>query len=154
MFGSQPVPCVQCVIACLCLRVSPRWQLGELAPPCGSVTIPVLTGVAAIATGSVATCALTLFGDVVCWGAQSFGQLGSGYAGGTNYPTVPSVSLSVTPTPSVTPSVTPTVLVGNFITAVVTGPNARHTCAVESPGGALRCWGYNLYGQVCVCVCM
>jgi alpha-tubulin suppressor-like RCC1 family protein len=82
---------------------------------------------ATIAGGYEHTCALK-GGQVYCWGANGYGQLGDN---------------------STTNRITPTLVadgaMGNSgVTAVAAGH--LHTCAIKS--GALYCWGYNGYGQL------
>ena len=84
------------------------------------------SGVVAIATGSWHTCALTSGGAVLCWGINTFGQLGDGTT------TTRFVPVAVSG-------------LGSGVVAVAAGPG--HTCAITS-GGALQCWGLNAYGQL------
>lgn len=84
-----------------------------------------LSSVAAVSAGDSHTCALTLNGEIYCWGANDRGQLGDGTTVGRPIPT-----------------------------RVLGMPKARRlaagnrtTCAVSAVGGAW-CWGLNLYGQL------
>ncbi|MCC6271547.1 MAG: RCC1 repeat-containing protein, partial [Microbacteriaceae bacterium] len=80
-----------------------------------------------LAAGEFVTCARIGTTSVYCWGSDQYGQLGNG---GTN-------TSSATPV-QVTSLVAPT--------AIGSGPNSRHVCAVD--GFAVRCWGRNDFGQV------
>jgi alpha-tubulin suppressor-like RCC1 family protein len=95
------------------------------------VSVPGLTsGVTAIASGGWGhTCALTTGGAVKCWGFNEGGALGDG---------------------TLTTRVIPVAVSGlsSGVTAIAAGGNdLGHTCAVVT-GGALKCWGYNDFGQV------
>ncbi|MCP4304231.1 MAG: RCC1 repeat-containing protein [bacterium] len=91
--------------------------------------------VSAIAIGSGAVlgfvrlehaCALTIDGEVVCWGSNRLGQLGNG-----------------TRTDSATPS--GVVEIETEIIAITAG--GSHTCAL-TVNGAIKCWGENHHGQL------
>jgi alpha-tubulin suppressor-like RCC1 family protein len=84
------------------------------------------SGVVSIAAGGSSTCALTNAGAVLCWGANSSGQLGDG-----------------TTTQRATP--VPVVGLGNGITQIT--PGSTHTCAINSTGRAF-CWGSNSNGRL------
>ena len=83
------------------------------------------SGVADIAAGQVHTCALTISGDVKCWGYNGFGQLGKNPA-----------DVSSSPIPL-------DVLEG----AKAIGVGWHHSCVVALNGG-IECWGRNEYGQL------
>jgi alpha-tubulin suppressor-like RCC1 family protein len=90
-----------------------------------------LTGVATVSAGVKHTCALTTSGLVRCWGKDDSGQLGNDIGGDT-------------PRPGKVVTVSgPGQLSG--VTSLTTGD--QHACAVVS-GGAVRCWGYDFYGQL------
>lgn len=75
----------------------------------------------AIAAGQVHTCAVTVPGAVICWGANSNGQLGNGATNNA----IPPVPVSV-------------VGIAGRVKAIAAGGN--HTCALTETGG-VTCWG-------------
>jgi alpha-tubulin suppressor-like RCC1 family protein len=91
----------------------------------------VLPRTVSIAAGAGHTCALTNAGNVRCWGDNAFGQLGYGNVTriGDNE----------------TPATAGDVNVGGVVVAIAAGE--AHTCAILQ-NGAVRCWGYNQYGQL------
>jgi alpha-tubulin suppressor-like RCC1 family protein len=84
------------------------------------------SGVLAIAAGSSHTCALITGGAVKCWGYNFYGQLGDNSTSNRNAP----VDVST---------------LSGGIDALDAG--GGHTCALTTDGG-VKCWGYNLYGQL------
>ncbi|HQF96109.1 MAG TPA: hypothetical protein PLS46_18215 [Microthrixaceae bacterium] len=92
------------------------------APPPAAGT--PLSGVSRIAAGRASTCATTSPDSVMCWGANSVGQLGNGTTGDSLYPTAP------------TPPVTATAI----------GVGAEFACAENT--GLVTCWGRNVHGQL------
>jgi alpha-tubulin suppressor-like RCC1 family protein len=102
---------------------------------------PMLTDVTQISAGNAHTCALLTSGEVRCWGANRYGQLGvgltfqqfdsptsvlaSGSLGGID-PSDPAVPLS-------------------GVVQVSAGDS--HTCALLS-SGEVRCWGRNASGEL------
>jgi alpha-tubulin suppressor-like RCC1 family protein len=92
--------------------------------------VPALpSGVAAISAAFYHTCALTTGGAALCWGDNTFGELGNN---------------------SVTDSRVPVAVSGlsSGVAAISAGGyGTAHTCAVTTGGGAL-CWGDNTYGQL------
>ena len=84
------------------------------------------SGVSAIALGLSHSCALTTSGGVKCWGENIIGQLGDN---------------------STTDRYTPVNVIGltNGVTAIALGHD--HSCALTGNGG-VKCWGYNINGQL------
>ncbi|MCC6524311.1 MAG: hypothetical protein IT373_16755 [Polyangiaceae bacterium] len=84
-----------------------------------------------VAMGRFSACALLGSGAVRCWGDGGFGKLGYGNAN------------SIGSQPGQMPP--PDVAVGGKVTKLAAGEN--HVCALLA-GGAVRCWGLGLYGQL------
>lgn len=84
------------------------------------------SGVRAVSVGEYHACALTIGGNVKCWGDNWFFQLGTTLINRSNTP------IDVT-------------ALGNNIQAISTG--SYHTCA-STNGGGLKCWGRNGSGQL------
>jgi hypothetical protein len=88
--------------------------------------VGLASGVAAVATGSSHTCAVTSGGGVKCWGYNYNGQLGDGTTTNRSAP-VNGVGLTA------------------GVVALAAG--SSHTCALTSSGG-VKCWGADFYGQL------
>ncbi len=100
-------------------RTTPRTVCADAA--CGSP----LYGVT-VAAGYSHTCALTGAGGLLCWGDNSFGEIGDG---------------------STTDHTTPVGAAGLATGVQAVAAGDEHTCAVTTDGGA-KCWGANFFGQV------
>lgn len=79
-----------------------------------------------VAASSTHTCALTAKGGVMCWGDNSFGQLGDG---------------------SVTGSAVPVSVRGLEAGTTALSSSGQFTCALTQDG-IVRCWGANESGQL------
>ena len=82
--------------------------------------------VVSMAAGGNHTCVVTNAGAVKCWGDGSFGQLGDGQG------FIPDRPVDV---------------VGLGSGVAIVGVGGSHSCA-QTSAGAMRCWGYNAYGQI------
>jgi hypothetical protein len=92
-----------------------------------------LRGVREVGTGYTHSCALVgEQGEVVCWGDNAFGQLGTGETGGIVRAPVPVVTEAGLPLEGVT-----RLDVHGF-----------HACGLDIASGAVSCWGGNQYGQL------
>jgi alpha-tubulin suppressor-like RCC1 family protein len=95
--------------------------------PLSATQSVVVTG-APLAAGLNHTCALSSVSGVLCWGNNTYGQVGNG-----------TTATAVT---------SPVPILGFFLpnfTALAAGAN--HTCALQTDGG-VRCWGRNRQGQL------
>ena len=115
--------------AVLCWGSNSYGQLGIGSTPWSYVPTPVSglsSGVIAITAGNSHTCALTNAGAMLCWGQNTYGQLGDST---TTNSTVPK----------------PVSGLSSGVTAITAG--RQHTCAITS-AAAMECWGSNTYGQL------
>jgi len=103
-------------------------QLGNGTRVNSNVPVEVkgLEDAKAVAAGWKHTCALTGAGAVKCWGYNKNGELGNGKTADSGVPVEVSGLSSGTAT---------------------IGMGDDHTCAVMD-AGAVKCWGYNEYGQL------
>jgi alpha-tubulin suppressor-like RCC1 family protein len=118
----------------LCWGENDYGQLGDGTftdsnSPVGVVGLP--PGVRAIAAGGDHTCALTQEGGVLCWGDNSYGQLGNG-------------AINDQP-PFGSPTPVEVAGLSSGVSAVAAG--SHHTC-VLTQAGASQCWGNNESGQL------
>jgi alpha-tubulin suppressor-like RCC1 family protein len=114
----------------LCWGANLWGQLGDGTGIDRLTPVPVAglsSGVIAISAGDTFTCALTSLGGVRCWGANDYGQLGSG---------------SVSP-----PQVTPVGVRGLSSGVAALSAGREHACAVTTAGAA-KCWGRGDWGQL------
>jgi len=109
-------------------------QLGSMPEKkSSSVPLPVpgLSGVTGLAAGATHTCALLSGGKVMCWGGNTYGELGSG-------------------TKMSSPSPAPVIASGNTELSGVTKITAgtEFSCALLT-SGSVECWGgYPNYGEL------
>ncbi len=114
-----------------CWGANDNGQLGDGTRTDGLTAVDVSglgseASAVAVAVGLLHTCANTTSGRVKCWGENAFGQLGDG----TTVERLIAVEVSELSGP---------------VNGVATGK--YHTCAL-SAGGEVKCWGYNLFGQL------
>jgi predicted outer membrane repeat protein len=83
-------------------------------------------GVIAIAGGTTHTCVLKETGRVVCWGDNSYGELGDG---------------------TKEMRTTPVEVLGLTDVIALSSGGTSYTCALTASGG-VKCWGRNDYGQL------
>jgi len=91
-----------------------------------------LTGVVSVTAGGRHTCALTIAGNVLCWGGGSESQLGN------------DSTTSAQPTPVQVHGTGTTEVMSEVVSL---NSKRNHTCAVTAIGGVL-CWGLNSLGQL------
>jgi alpha-tubulin suppressor-like RCC1 family protein len=118
--------------AAYCWGLNSTGQLGDGTTTTRSSPVRVqgTEPLAQIDPGTAHVCAATRAGTTVCWGAGGSRQLGA------DGPFAGSALNSLTPIPVSLPAATRAVSAG--------GASA---CALDA-AGRLRCWGWNVYGQV------
>jgi len=99
---------------------------GDQSPGPVRVQLPTHRSAVALSAGPLGTCAVLDDGTVVCWGAQSYGELGQVANGFYDSPQ--------------------SVLMPAGEAAVAIGTSYYHSCALLDTG-AVTCWGRNTYGQ-------
>lgn len=112
-----------------CWGMNDNGQLGNGANNNRSIPAAVVGlpgGMTRLAAGRAHTCALTAAGGVKCWGANESGQLGDGTTNDHN---------------------TPVDVTGLSSGVIALAADGGHTCALLA-GGGLKCWGWNIYGQI------
>ena len=88
----------------------------------------ILPDIVVVTAGLSHTCALNTAGSVLCWGDNTYGQLGNGTRTlGTSNPYPRSVS--------------------GLTDAKAVAAGDTHTCALTTDGWVM-CWGSNAYGQL------
>ena len=92
-----------------------------------NVTLPTGKKATALALGTTHSCAILDDNSLVCWGDNTYGQIGDGTTQEKNTPVA--VNLGD----------------GRFAKAIAAGQN--HTCAILDDD-SLKCWGDNQYGQL------
>lgn len=95
--------------------------------------VPLGGKAVAITAGGYHTCALLTTGAVRCWGVGTSGELGYGNADNVGDGVGPSIEAAGD------------VPLGSRAVAISAGDT--YTCALLT-SGALRCWGFGLYGQL------
>ena len=88
-------------------------------------TVPGLVNMVSITAGANHACAVSAFGTVLCWGANSRGQIGNNSTLPASFPTT----------------------VQGLTDAISVSAGSDYTCAVQA-GGTASCWGANDSGQL------
>jgi alpha-tubulin suppressor-like RCC1 family protein len=107
-------------------------ELPSASGNAGLVPFPNGRTAVSISLGQVHSCALMDNGFVECWGDNSDGALGLLHFDNIG--------------DDESPGAWGQTLVGTAVSSVVSGD--FDTCALYAADGALRCWGYNAYGQL------
>lgn len=127
--GSSHVCALSSAGAVLCWGLNDKGQLGDGSTTNRSTPVQVsglTSGVTAIAAGGKSSCALTVSGELKCWGYNSKGQLGDGTTTNRSTP--------------VTASAT-----SGQVAAVALG--FSHSCVLTADGG-VGCWGSGTLGEL------
>ena len=114
-----------------CWGANNAGQLATSTPNSSALPLPItLPGSqpTKLASGSNHICALTMIGDVMCWGGNYSGQIDASDPAQTIH--APQIRSGLGP---------------NVVDINANGSN--HTCAVLA-NGSLQCWGENQYGQL------
>ncbi len=117
--------------AVVCWGVNDHSQLGAGAGAQSASPVAVVglsAGIRLVAAGATHTCAVTIDGEVHCWGGNLHGELGLGST-------------------SATPIATPSKVIGLPGPMVSVTAGRFHTCSV-SPSGEAWCWGQNEFGAL------
>ena len=112
-----------------CWGANESGQLGDSSLLNRSVPVDIVglpDDVTALAAGFAHTCALTSQGQVMCWGDNSYGQLGDG---------------------TTAVHIAPVIVQGLDIGIVKVAAGNGYTCALTSKG-LVKCWGRNDFGQI------
>ncbi len=107
--------------------------IGPFAVTGTKITVPTATdliGGSTLALGSLHSCSLDANVRAICWGDNTFGQLGSNVGALSNGSTFNLV------------------IGGGGVRDVGTGPSANHGCFVRAGSGFISCWGANAGGQL------
>lgn len=164
----------------VCWGANDQGQLGDGSADASSTSPRIVRGLAnvtALATSANAshTCALTLSGEVYCWGDGASGQLGDGAMTDARAPVLAMLSASAQAVSvgsqhscaalldgtvrcwgandqgqlgnGATLSSAAPVTVEGAASITVLGGGNKHSCAMTMTG-AVYCWGWNLSGQV------
>jgi len=115
--------------AVLCWGSNTSGQLGDGSTTNRALAVAVTglsAGVTSVSAGGSHTCALTASGSAMCWGSNTNGRLGDGTTTSRSVPTMAS---------------------GMSSGVGVVAAGGAHTCTLTT-GGAMSCWGSNMYGQL------
>jgi len=107
-------------------------ELPSASGNAGLVPLPNGRTAVSLSVGQIHSCALMDNGFVQCWGDNSDGALGLLHFDNIG--------------DDESPAAWGQTLVGTAVSSVASGE--YHTCALYAADGALRCWGYNAFGQL------